>query len=42
MSTLLTGVLKEQGYDGIEIGGDRILVIIFDKKRIATFKSERL
>jgi hypothetical protein len=38
----LTDLLLFQGYDALEIGGDRILVIIFDFKQIAVFKMEEL
>jgi hypothetical protein len=38
----LTDLLLFQGYDALEIGGDRILVIIFDFKQIAVFQMEEL
>jgi hypothetical protein len=39
-STKLTKILKEQGFDSIEVGGNRILVIIFAKQQIAVFNTE--
>jgi hypothetical protein len=41
-STRLTKILKGQGFDAIEIGGNRILVIIFDKQQIAVFNTEEI
>lgn len=41
-SAELTRILKEQGFDAIEVGGDRILVIIFNKRQIAVFRSEEV
>jgi hypothetical protein len=38
----LTDLLLFQGYDALEIGGARILVIIFDLKQIAVFQMEEL
>jgi hypothetical protein len=32
--------LKGQGFDSIEIGGDQVLVVIFNKQQIAVFNSE--
>ena len=41
-STKLTKILKEQGFDSIEVGGNRILVIIFAKQQIAVFNTEEI
>jgi hypothetical protein len=41
-STKLTKILKAQGFDAIEVGGNRILVIIFDKQQIAVFNIEEI
>jgi hypothetical protein len=41
-STKLTIILKEQGFDAIEVGGNRILVIIFAKQQIAVFNMEEI
>jgi hypothetical protein len=41
-STKLTKILKEQGFDSIEVGGNRILVIIFAKQQIAVFNTEKI
>jgi hypothetical protein len=41
-STRLTKILKEQGFDAIEVGGNRILVIIFAKQQIAVFNTEEI
>jgi ADP-Ribosyltransferase in polyvalent proteins len=35
-------LLISQGFDAVEIGGDRILVIIFDQTQIAIFQSEQV
>jgi hypothetical protein len=35
-------ILISQGFDAIEIGGDRILVIIFDRTQVAIFQSEQV
>jgi hypothetical protein len=35
-------LLIAQGFDAVEVGGDRILVIIFDQTQIAIFQSEQL
>jgi hypothetical protein len=35
-------VLISQGFDAVEVGGNRILVIIFDRTQIAVFKSEQV
>jgi hypothetical protein len=41
-STRLTKILKKQGFDAIEVGGNRILVIIFAKQQIAVFQTEEI
>jgi hypothetical protein len=41
-STTLTKILKAQGFDAIEVGGNRILVIIFDRRQIAVFNIEEI
>lgn len=41
-STKLTRILKEQGFDSIEVGGNRILVIIFAKQQVAVFNMEKI
>ena len=41
-ASALTNLLLLQGYDALEVGGDRILVIIFDLKQIAVFQVEEL
>lgn len=38
----LSNLLLLQGYDALEVGGDRILVIIFDFQQIAVFQMEEL
>jgi hypothetical protein len=38
----LTDLLLFQGYDALEVGGAKILVIIFDFKQIAVFQTEEL
>jgi hypothetical protein len=35
-------LLISQGFDAVEIGGDRILVIIFNRNQIAVFQSEQV
>jgi hypothetical protein len=35
-------LLIAQGFDAVEVGGDRILVIIFNQTQIAIFQSEQL
>jgi hypothetical protein len=35
-------LLISQGFDAVEIGGDRILVIIFNRTQIAIFQSEQV
>jgi hypothetical protein len=35
-------LLISQGFDAVEVGGDRILVIIFDQIQIAIFQSEQV
>jgi hypothetical protein len=34
--------LISQGFDAVEVGGDRILVIIFNRTQIAVFQSEQV
>jgi hypothetical protein len=41
-SKKLTEILKEQGFDAIEVGGKKVLVIIFAKQQIAVFDLEEL
>ena len=41
-ATALTNLLLLRGYDALEVGGDRILVIIFDLQQIAVFQIEEL
>jgi ADP-Ribosyltransferase in polyvalent proteins len=35
-------IMISQGFDAVEVGGDRILVIIFDRTQIAIFQSEQI
>lgn len=35
-------LLISQGFDAVEIGGNRILIIIFDRTKIAIFQSEQV
>jgi hypothetical protein len=35
-------LLIYQGFDAVEVGGDRILVIIFNRTQIAIFQSEQV
>jgi hypothetical protein len=35
-------LLISQGFDAVEVGGNRILVIIFDRTQIAIFQSEQV
>jgi hypothetical protein len=35
-------LMISQGFDAVEVGGDRILVIIFDRTQIAIFQSEQV
>jgi hypothetical protein len=35
-------ILISQGFDAVEVGGDRILVIIFNQTQIAVFQSEQV
>jgi hypothetical protein len=35
-------LLISQGFDAVEVGGDRILVIIFNRTQIAVFQSEQV
>ncbi len=37
-SKTVTKLLISQGFDAVEIGGDRILVIIFDRRQIAIYE----
>jgi hypothetical protein len=41
-SKAVTALLLSQGYDAVEVGGNRILVVIFDRKQIAVYKVEEL
>ncbi len=41
-STKLTKILIEQGFDAIEVGGNRVLVIIFAKQQIVVFNKEEI
>jgi hypothetical protein len=41
-SRFASKVLISQGFDAVEVGGNRILVIIFDRTQIAVFKSEQV
>jgi hypothetical protein len=41
-SKAVTALLLSQGYDAVEIGGNRILVVIFDCKQVAVYKVEEL
>ena len=41
-ASALTNLLLVQGYDALEVGGDRMLVIIFDLQQIAVFQMEEL
>jgi hypothetical protein len=38
----VTALLLSQGYDAVEIGGNQILVVIFDRKQVAVYKVEEL
>jgi hypothetical protein len=42
MGQWFTKLLISQGFDAVEIGGDRILVIIFNRIQIAVFQSEQV
>jgi hypothetical protein len=39
-SKAVSRILISQGFDAVEIGGDRILVVIFNQDQIAIFQSE--
>ena len=39
-SKILSKLLISQGYDAIEIGGNRVLVIIFSKTQVAIFQEQ--
>jgi Phage Mu protein F like protein len=41
-SQAMTRLLKRQGFDAVEIGGNQILVIIFNKQQLAIFNSEEV
>jgi ADP-Ribosyltransferase in polyvalent proteins len=41
-SKVASKLLVSQGFDAVEVGGDRILVIIFNQTQIAVFQSEQL
>ena len=41
-SKAVTELLIAQGFDAVEIGGNRILVIIFDRRQIAIYKVTEL
>jgi hypothetical protein len=41
-SKAVTVLLLSQGYDAVEVGGNRILVVIFDRKQVAVYKVEEL
>jgi hypothetical protein len=41
-SKKVTKLLISQGFDAVEIGGDRILVIIFDRRQIAIYEATEL
>jgi hypothetical protein len=41
-SKVASKLLISQGFDAVEVGGERILVIIFNQTQIAVFKSEQL
>jgi hypothetical protein len=41
-SKVASKLLISQGFDAVEVGGERILVIIFNQAQIAVFKSEQL
>ena len=41
-SKAVTELLIDQGFDAVEIGGNRILVIIFDRRQIAIYKVTEL
>lgn len=41
-SKAVSKLLISQGYDAVEIGGNRVLIIIFNKTQVAIFQSEKL
>jgi hypothetical protein len=41
-SKIASELLIFQGFDAVEVGGDRILVIIFNRTQIAIFQSEQV
>ena len=41
-SKAVTELLIAQGFDAVEIGGNRILVVIFDRRQIAIYKVTEL
>ena len=41
-SQAITKILIQQGFDSVEVGGNNILVIIFDKRQIVIFQREDL
>jgi hypothetical protein len=41
-SQAMTKLLRKQGFDAVEIGGNQILVIIFNKQQLAIFDSEEI
>jgi hypothetical protein len=41
-SKALSKLLISRGYDAVEVGGSRVIVIIFDKTQVAIFRSEQL
>jgi Phage Mu protein F like protein len=41
-SRAMTRLLRRQGFDALEIGGNQVLVIIFNKQQLAVFNSEEV
>jgi hypothetical protein len=41
-SKTVTKILIAQGFDAVEVGGDQILVVIFDRKQIAIYEAIKL
>jgi hypothetical protein len=41
-SKVASSLLISQGFDAVEVGGDTILVIIFDRTQVAVFQSEQI
>jgi hypothetical protein len=41
-SKTVTTLLLSQGYDAVEIGGNRILVVILNRRQVAAYKVEEL